>query len=528
MKKISMILLALMLCITMAALAPAQVMAAANGNGTLYVSDVKVGMGETSQEAAAELLADGYTILTESGEYADLNEDAGTNSGMKSGPTQKIVYLGYKTTTDPKEAITDLAVMNMNGGYDVEEYNVLMAKHMDGEIKPFVDRFIAALEEYRANYKKADNTIGHKRADYYRQMLNMLTDDDTGDQPLGDLLLNKTKYEMGDDAYNKLSDEEKKNHADILTILMQGNGRAVLLLETLISKSTDSGDDTWLDRFLSTSTDDLKAQIKKDNPNLTTDADIVAEMDKTYNDTAKAIFEKWDVFHQAIVAYDDTVNELENTDLTEAESLVKEAESIDTENMSKEDAQTVAEVIENNTDAVTTVLKAEDVTVVEYLDTIEYGDGTLLEFFDRDQSELAGENIRELYPIAATLSEGQLAGLEFLSITDLFSMAIITEDGFKSLDIDDMEPASVYQDVDRAIYEPGGIALTNKALREKANKMDDDSDFTLSNLGIVCWSATALCGIITISSVVANVKYMAKADVAYTIYENGMKFVNNT
>ena len=109
-------------------------------------------MGETSEEASAELLAEGFTILKEDGgSYSDLNFEAGTKSGMKKGPTQKVVYLGYKTTDNPKEAITDLAVMNMNGGYSVEDYEVLMANHMEGDIKPFVDRFIAALEEYREN-----------------------------------------------------------------------------------------------------------------------------------------------------------------------------------------------------------------------------------------------------------------------------------------------------------------------------------------------------------------------------------------
>ena len=153
MKKISMVFVALLLCFTMAALSPAQVIAATSDSAKhQYISEVKVGMGATSEEAAAELLAEGFTILKEDGgSYADLNYEAGTKSGMKKGPTQKVVYLGYKTTDNPKEAITDLAVMNMNGGYSVEDYEVLMANHMEGDIKPFVDRFIAALEEYREN-----------------------------------------------------------------------------------------------------------------------------------------------------------------------------------------------------------------------------------------------------------------------------------------------------------------------------------------------------------------------------------------
>ena len=240
----------------------------AAGDGK-YISEFKVGMGETEDEAKKELENEGYTILKDDdGNYADLNDGAGSKSAFKEGANDKIVYLGYKTTSDPNDAVTDLAVMNMNGGYDVNDYKLLMNKCMNSQIKPFVDRFIATLEEYRENYKKPKSSMGHIRADYMRRMMNRITDDDTGGKPMGDLLLNKTKYELGDAAYNALSDSEKKNHADILTILMQGNGQSVLLLETLLTKATDTSDDTWVDRFLSTTPDDLEERIMEENPNL--------------------------------------------------------------------------------------------------------------------------------------------------------------------------------------------------------------------------------------------------------------------
>ena len=82
-----------------------------------YISEVRIGQGETEDEAKKELEEGGYTILKDdAGEYADLNEDAGSKSIAKEGANDKIVYLGYKTTSDPEDAITDLAVMNMNGG----------------------------------------------------------------------------------------------------------------------------------------------------------------------------------------------------------------------------------------------------------------------------------------------------------------------------------------------------------------------------------------------------------------------------
>ncbi|MBR0118821.1 MAG: hypothetical protein IJM01_01675, partial [Eubacterium sp.] len=240
----------------------------ADDNG-VYISEVRIGMGETEAEAKKELEADGFTILKDdSGNNADLNVDAGTSSAAKEGANDKIVYLGYKTTTDASDAITDLAVMNMNGGYSIEDYNILMEQEMNSQIKPFVDNFIATLEEYRANYKKPDSSFNHIRADYMRRLLNKLTDDDTGGQPLGDLLLGKTKYELGDTAYDKLSDAEKKNYCDILTLLMQANGQATLTLKKLVTRASDTSDDTWLDRFQDITLDDLVDEVEKEDSSL--------------------------------------------------------------------------------------------------------------------------------------------------------------------------------------------------------------------------------------------------------------------
>ena len=369
MKKTLKIITALILCISLLMI-PMQVMAAPEEKATkpLYISEVKVGMGETSEEAAKELLAEGFTIIKgDDGQYADLNEKAGTNSGMKKGPTDKIVYIGYKTTDDPKQAITDLAVMNMNGGYSIQDYETLMANHLEGEIIPFVDRFIAALKEYRANYKKPKNTQGHIRADYYRKMLNKLIDDDTG-KPLGDLLLNKTKYEMGDEKYNALSDEEKKNHADILTLLMQGNGHAIILMETLIAKASDTAANSWIDRI--SDFDTLKAKVKNDDPNLTNETDINAELDKRYYDTAMNLIRKQAAFIES-VGNEEQNAEIENN-LVNKEDNSKEVkeklEKLDKDISDEEATEIVSDVLEAETDMLSGAEALENMIVTEYLE----------------------------------------------------------------------------------------------------------------------------------------------------------------
>ena len=495
MKKLRTVITSALLCATMAFTLPAQVIASAEEpEAKQYISEVKVGMGETSEEAAKELLADGYTILTkDDGSYADLNEKAGTSNPFKVGPNQKIVYMGYKTTTDVTDAITDLAVMNMNGGYSFEDYESLMNKQMDTQIKPFVDRFIATLREYRENLKKPQDSINYKRADYYRKLLNKLTDDDCGGKPIGDLLVNETKYEMGDEAYNKLSDEEKKNHCDILTLLMQGNGQAVLLMETELTKAADAGENTWIDRFLEKDLEALSEEISNENPTLTP-SEIKAELDKKYNDDAKKILEKWSAFGEVLAGYEDALVGAEEIkeNAVDADAAKEKLDALTEDSTVEEVADVAADYISMEGDMVQSGTAIENIVVNSYLDLIKYGDGTLLEFFERDVSEFSDdETIRELYPIVDALSGGQLAGIDFLSIKDMLLMAFVDENGFNSAGAENAEPASIYQGVNREIYEVGGVALTNDALRAKARTREGNSEgFALSKLGKVLWIST--------------------------------------
>ena len=107
-----------------------------------YISEVKIAMGGGAEEAL-----EGYTILSdENGEAVDLNKDAGGGWGSQG---DRRVILGYKTTKEQSEAITDLAVMNMKGGYDVQEYEALIQQRMDSQVIPMIRRFVTTLQEYR-------------------------------------------------------------------------------------------------------------------------------------------------------------------------------------------------------------------------------------------------------------------------------------------------------------------------------------------------------------------------------------------
>ena len=458
---------------------------------TKYISEVKVGMDKTEAGAAKSLLDEGFTILkNDKGENADLNKDAGSNDAVM-GRGQKVVYLGYKTTTNPSEAITDLAVMNMRGGYSVKDYEALMETKLKTQVLPFIDRFIVTLNEYRANLNST-YPANKARAEYMKSMLNKLQDDDTGGL-LGDLLVNETKYEMGDTAYNALSDEQKKEHADIATIIMEANGKSTLSMETLLTKATDTDETSWIDRLENTTLDDLKDELIVQGVDIT---DIDTTLDQRYGDDANKLLEKWEVFSKALFEYDDKANELANLD---TDYYDEKAEIINKADPNSKDIEKNGEAVVANLElqeeVASTTLDLELVAAHDRLEEVEYDfeDGsTLADFFAQDASVFNGDDIRNLYPVVASLSAGQLAGLDFLSIQDLVTIATADATSYEDKPLGDIEPASIYEGVNREIFQKGKVALTNKALRAEAMKNDVVVDHPLSASTYILWGSTAV------------------------------------
>ena len=474
MRKISNAVIAFCMAILMAVSLPIQVFAAV----PMYVKEVKVGMGKTVEEAAKAL--DGYTIVKQNGSYADLNEDAAPviSSGFEE---ERVVLLGYKKTYDREDAITDLALMNMEGEYFDYNYGMMIDQTLQGEIVPFVRDFIAAIQEYRENYN-SDNYENQARAQYFHDALNRLKDDDTG-MLLGDLLLNETKFELGDDAYNKLSDSEKKKHADILNLLLQCNGKALIMIKTLVAWSTDSNEDTWLDRLSNMTYDDLQTQAEDEfgyGP-----YDAKRYLAREYEDDAKKVLALWTDFQQQLINYDQTSDYLDGQTNIEEEfqQLSDTIEDFDIESASESKVDAFAEA------SVELEMKAEvisnavaDVTAAECLEEIEYADGTMLDFFTQEYEDVE-DDLTVLYPVVAALSDGQRASLDFVSLSDYVRMTMLKDSDYSEFDFEDMEEISVYLGVDRTIFGLNSLAATQNAL--KYSGQPTQSDFVADEI----WNA---------------------------------------
>ena len=487
MKRLLTIIIALLLTVLTAATLPVQVFA--DSTSEKYISEIRVGMGKKASEAESSL--SGYEILRDDdGKPVDLNKNAGGGTGSKG---QKVVYLGYKKTSEKSEAITDLAVMNMKGGYKTDDYDALMNTYMKSQIIPFVDSFLAAIREYRENYNSS-NPANKKRAEYICNALNSMTDDDCGGAGLGDLLLNETKYEMGDAAYNALSASEKKKHADIVTIVAQANGRATLMMENLLLKAADSNDTTWTERLSDNTYEDLL-----DETGLSY-SKAKREVAKIYDDDAARLLEMWDAFKAQLDGYDNAIaklEELKNVDLSEEKAIV---ENFDFTNATDEQIEAYAEAsakISTNSEMYFSAFNV--VLCKEYLETVEYDlsefdlDGeTLLDLFTLDYETVA-ESPECLYPVVASLSAGQRSGLDLTTLQDLVILGMVDFEGYKNDAYDNLQPCSIYEGVDRGIYEKGSVGLTSDALRDDAlSRMAEETDGF--KLGAITYASISLLG----------------------------------
>ncbi len=404
----------------------------AASSGKKYVKEVILSYGDTEDEAKQWLTDNDYEVL-------DNNLNQGADSTLS---TKRAVYLGYKTTDKKDEAITDMKLMNMKGGYSVQDYQMLL-EDQKNTIKVFFDNFKVAVQEYRNNY-----AAGQQRAIAAHDMLNMLYDDDT-QQSLGDLLLNRVREEYTDDEYNTLSAEQQAKVGDMTTILMQGNSNAVLAMEQLIATATDESETPWINRYQEAKPYDEMLDELMDSEDLTVN-DAEKELVSKYDEDAKKIASNFENYKTYVAknTFDDI-------------SLTASDEEIEAYQKAHEDF--------NYADwyAVT--------TQCEILKVLTNDDVSLYDMIFGEDYDVMSEDRYMLYPLVSVLSSGQRACLDFLSLFQLVSLGInddtttkaaMEQVGFASND--NLNNISIYDGIDRSLF-GGDIALTSEAYRLQAS-----------------------------------------------------------
>ncbi len=142
----------------------------------LYISDIKVATDSDSgsdgaTRAKKQLTDAGYTVL-----------DYDLNKGTKEG----WAFIGYKTTTDPEDAITDLRVMDMNGGYVMADKESVLEDYRT-QINQVNTALLTAAGEFAANYAK-----GSPRAAAAKEVLDYIYFPEHDDMPFGEYLVTAT------------------------------------------------------------------------------------------------------------------------------------------------------------------------------------------------------------------------------------------------------------------------------------------------------------------------------------------------
>ena len=456
-------LIALVLTLTFIALVPLNTAAAAN-NGK-YVSEVYVAYGKDAEEAKKTLEDKGFTPV-----------EGNLNDGGKT-----YAMMGYKTTDDIRESITDLAVMNMDGNYNTTEYSEILASKKEKVAQMMTD-FIAAIREYRVNLK-----AGKAKATVVRDILNKLTDDDTG-MKMGDLLNSETLQD-------KVGIKQSINHEnpdklpDLLTIFMQGNSYLIGLIETLLAISADTADDTWIDRFSELDYDTLLDQLEETRPDLNTDTKRVQFLDNTYGDIVAALAPEAAQLRADLIGYEQTGLDVMTATQEDIKNTFGDVEALEDEEAQAAVAQTILNWSETG-------------AIYEYLKNYEGGNfkkGELLDFFMEEP-----EDDERYYAMAAALSEGQRGGMEFVTLRSLIRYAFLEPEELKKeiesdSGLSETENESVYKGINRELFNrDGSIAYTAEATRTNnlaSQGGDVQSWLQEHSLVFQLWALTVLTGL---------------------------------
>lgn len=255
-------------------LSSAAITAYAEDDGEEYVCELRLIYAEDYSEAM-DILED-----SEFSDYELLDENLNSNTGEIG------VWLAYKTTDDIEDAITDVAVMQMGGGYREGNYQEMIKKSRD-EYVEMGELYLDAIDYWKTAYK-ANNFLANSA---YRQ-LNFYTGvDGYKDVKLGDVLLKGIKA------------------SELATVFFEGNFYALKNIRSLIAMGVSYNSDgkTYLQKVGD------EAKKLASNPSLYAGSDLY-ELSKAISPEIavfKEMFEELAVYEPELDYEDDEITDRE-------------------------------------------------------------------------------------------------------------------------------------------------------------------------------------------------------------------------
>ena len=373
---------------------------AADGEDEEYISDLRIIYAEDFEEASDILEnsdLEGYKLLA-----ANLNENTG-----KIG-----VFLVYKPTTDIEDAITDISVMQMNGGYQEGNYQA-MIKQSYNEYLEFGENYLVAIDYFNKAYDAGNYLakIAHRQLNFY----NVVTEEI-------DEIPSFEGERIGDIFYNGI------DVGDLATMFMEGNSYALANIRSLLAMGVSYNEDgkTYLEKVA-----DEAAKYNADN--------------SVYDD------EDFDSL-AAMIA----------TELSSINNMLKELEANEPD-MNWDDE----EVSDLELQFIDLKLVATMFKEVAYTADKTFYDFALAYTYNAN-------DYTALYPLVAALNEGQVAMTKVAHYYDVvrYSMTLETNEDIEAALAEAEEeygdyPFNVYEGVDRTIYRDT-FALTSAAYRADA------------------------------------------------------------
>ena len=393
-----------------------------------YISDLILCMAKSADEAETKLKAQGYKLMSE-----DNLNDSLSDGGM---------YLGYKSTPNRKEAITGISAMNMNGKYSYTDYENLL-NSIKESVTATVNGLIPMITAYRTNYND-----GKAIALSVHDTLNKFYEDDSKSY-MGDFLLNC----------------DLKDVTDLTKVFMQGYSPFIVNIQQLLFIAGESSNDKkWIEKMADSDEDFLLDLYMDSYP---TPNKAYQAMAADYGNSADSIRLTWNSFYQNLSDIKTKYFTEENGKLTlNTDAITEQTKDAPTsadvtEGISEE---ALSEVLEKNIDVQSATNDFSDAVLIEYLNSVEYADGTMLDFFMRDESEV---DDTELYSLAYFMGKKLCAQITNVSLQQVISRVIVDGENSKKDDfaevselLSSIDNVSIYEGVDRSLFDDG-VALTS-------------------------------------------------------------------
>ena len=472
----------LVICLSAAAGVPAGVFAEEpeDGSSGKYVSDVYIAYGKSEEAAAKWLTENGWEPVK-----GDFN--AGKASKWDSDVA---AVMGIRRTNRQSKAVTDMAVMNMKGGYSFPKYEELI-KAKKTEINEFINTFIPVLKEYRVNYNGKGSASGQERARLAYDILNKFYDGGD-DEPYK---ANDTGEYLGKLFLEPIRQEGNEKGADLEQIILESSGAGVIAIETALAMAADTNEKPWLERAGELTGEEMAKNLAKYVPDAA-GQDVVPSVAKQYlaerfGDAAKAIASQWDGIHEDMLWYEE-YNEANGLWPLDDESEEANGERIN---------EFFAALEKSDPDAYEQDYDKYYACVTLYnglYDTPYEGSWgeTMGDLFNPADGENYGLKSENFLPMAAVLSKGQISSLSLVPLTSLMMIGFQTEETVEELfpNVDailgDAKEISIYSGINRGIFR-GGVALTSEALMRNSEGYDPFNDlWSFSGIyNITCYCA---------------------------------------